>query len=117
MDDAFDGACRGPARGVGGLVDEGAVVDGVREVAFLFQALQHRANGGLLEGAGDGLLHVVGGAGAVLPDEVEDFAFPRREGGADETLGQADCNGGWKMALALVDLTDGSEQFLASRVL
>ncbi len=77
VDDALDGADSDILAGVGGLVDEGAALRLVREVALFFEAAQNGADGGVLHGAGggQGFAAGFGGGGAAGPEVVHDGLF------------------------------------------
>ncbi len=75
VDNAFDGAASHTLPGLGGAIEEGAVFDGVSEVALFFKAAQDGADCRVLEGAAKLLADMVGGDGAEAPDDEEDAAF------------------------------------------
>jgi len=73
--DALDGAARHALPGLGGLIDKGAVLDRVGQIALLFKAAEHGADGGVLERAAQALPDLLGSRRAHTPDDEEDVAF------------------------------------------
>jgi len=75
IDDALDGAACYALPRLGGSVDKGAVFDGVRQVAFLFEPAQDCSDGRVLKRAVEVLPHLLSRYLAEPPDDREDAAF------------------------------------------
>jgi hypothetical protein len=75
IDDVLDGASGDELPAFGGAIVEGAILDGVRDVAFFFEAAKHGANRGVLERPVELVANLLGGEVAVLPDEANDGVF------------------------------------------
>ena len=64
-----------PAARLGGLIDIGSSIHGVRGVALVFQSPQHGADGGFLQRAGKPLADGLGRDRTVGPNQLHDLAF------------------------------------------
>src|SRR5262245_13454046 len=75
VDDALDGlGCHPPAR-LRGMIDVGAAVDGMADVALLFQPPQHGANRRFLRSAVEPFAHGFRGDRAIGPNQLHHLAL------------------------------------------
>src|SRR2546429_274052 len=75
VDDALNGFRRNPRAWLGGLIDIGPSIHGVRGVALVFQSSQHGADGRFFQWAGKPFADGLGRDRTIGPNQLHDLAF------------------------------------------
>ena len=77
VENLLHGACRDAPGTLGARVKKSASFDGMFDIAFLFEARQHRANGRILQRSlrFESFLDIGRGRGRMIPDDGHDLLF------------------------------------------